>query len=318
MYRQSYKVSVVVPNYNHAGFLKERLDSVFNQSYQNFEVIILDDCSTDNSRDIIELYRGNERVACIVYNGSNSGSAFKQWQKGLQYASGDYIWIAESDDWCEDNFLEILVNGIEGDPRCSIAFAQTICVDGNNDYQWETYYHHQPGIIDGREFTRQYMLYKNSILNASMAIFRSKFINDISLEYTSYTYCGDWLFWIELAALGDVFISDQQLNYFRKHDHDVTGKALANGVNIIEESKVITIMFQKKILTLKEYRALLFRCYAKYSKAKKKYNQQQNQNILQSFEILFESKSQFRNFILYSKVRNILRLLKKGINNASG
>ena len=53
---------VIIPNYNHALYLQERLDSVFNQTYQDFEVIILDDCSTDNSREIIEKYANNPKV----------------------------------------------------------------------------------------------------------------------------------------------------------------------------------------------------------------------------------------------------------------
>ena len=99
-------VSVIVPNYNHAPFLRRRLDSIFNQTYQDFEVIILDDCSSDNSKEIIEQYRNRPQITHIVYNEVNSGSPFKQWAKGFDLAKGEYIWIAESDDWAELNFLE--------------------------------------------------------------------------------------------------------------------------------------------------------------------------------------------------------------------
>ncbi|MFM7595916.1 MAG: glycosyltransferase family 2 protein [Flavobacteriales bacterium] len=96
----SYKtlVSVIIPNYNHAPFLKERIDSVLNQSYSHVEVILLDDCSSDNSREIIEEYRRNEKVKHIVYNQKNSGNTFIQWQKGVELALGEWVWIAESDD----------------------------------------------------------------------------------------------------------------------------------------------------------------------------------------------------------------------------
>lgn len=79
-------VSVIVPNYNHARFLEERMESVLGQTYQNIEVIILDDCSTDNSREVIEKYRNNPKVAKIVYNDANSGSPFRQWKKGMELA----------------------------------------------------------------------------------------------------------------------------------------------------------------------------------------------------------------------------------------
>ncbi|ENV48656.1 hypothetical protein P255_00165 [Acinetobacter brisouii CIP 110357] len=73
------KVSVIIPNYNHHKFLHARLDSILKQTYQNFEIIILDDCSTDESRDIIELYRNHPKVSHIIYNTKNSGSSFIQW-----------------------------------------------------------------------------------------------------------------------------------------------------------------------------------------------------------------------------------------------
>ena len=67
-------VSVIVPNYNHAPYLKQRIDSILNQTYQDFELILLDDCSSDMSRDIIESYRTNPHVSQIDYNDINSGT----------------------------------------------------------------------------------------------------------------------------------------------------------------------------------------------------------------------------------------------------
>lgn len=103
------KVSVIVPSYNHAEYLRLRLDSILDQTYRDFEVIILDDCSSDDSRDVIESYRGNPAVSHIVYNQINSGSPFHQWKKGMQLACGELVWIAESDDCCETGLLERLV-----------------------------------------------------------------------------------------------------------------------------------------------------------------------------------------------------------------
>ena len=98
-------VSVIIPNYNHASFLKQRIDSVLNQTYPDFEVVILDDCSTDNSKSIIEQYRGHHKVNNIVYNNINSGSSFQQWKKGIDFAKGEWIWVAESDDYAHENLL---------------------------------------------------------------------------------------------------------------------------------------------------------------------------------------------------------------------
>ncbi len=103
------KVSVIVPNYNHESFLQQRIDSILNQTYQDFELILLDDASSDASISIIENYRYEEKVSEIVLNTVNSGSPFKQWIKGIKLAKGEFIWIAESDDFAEPTFLETTV-----------------------------------------------------------------------------------------------------------------------------------------------------------------------------------------------------------------
>ncbi|HHQ4535035.1 TPA: glycosyltransferase family 2 protein, partial [Aeromonas veronii] len=100
------KVSVIVPNYNHAPYLQQRLESIYRQTYENIEVILLDDCSSDNSIEILTDFssRFPNRTICS-FNDVNSGGVFRQWKKGLGIASGELVWIAESDDFCSDDFL---------------------------------------------------------------------------------------------------------------------------------------------------------------------------------------------------------------------
>ena len=135
-------VSVIIPNYDHAAYLKIRIDSVLNQTYKDFEVIILDDCSADNSKDIIESYRSNKNVSHIVYNETNSGSTFKQWQKGIGLAKGKYIWIAESDDMSAAIFLETAVGAMEQVQNAALFFCQSNCIDFDGkpleDMHWWT------------------------------------------------------------------------------------------------------------------------------------------------------------------------------------
>lgn len=123
------KVSVIVPNYNHQAFLKERIDTILQQTYQDFELIILDDCSIDNSVSIIESYRNNEHVTHIVLNDQNTGSTFKQWDKGVSLARGEYIWIAESDDAAHPEFLATLVGQLESHPEAVLAYAYSLIIN---------------------------------------------------------------------------------------------------------------------------------------------------------------------------------------------
>ena len=98
-------ISIIVPNYNHSDFLEERIKSILDQTYQDFELLLLDDRSTDNSVDILKKYSDHPKVTHIVINDTNSGSPFKQWVLGIKMATYDYIWIAESDDSSESEFL---------------------------------------------------------------------------------------------------------------------------------------------------------------------------------------------------------------------
>jgi len=89
-------LSIIVPNYNHAVFLPQRLDSIFNQTFQDFEVILLDDQSPDNSVEILQQYaqKYRDKVAHFITNDQNTGNPFVQWKKGIELARGEFIWIA--------------------------------------------------------------------------------------------------------------------------------------------------------------------------------------------------------------------------------
>jgi glycosyltransferase involved in cell wall biosynthesis len=257
------KVSVIIPNYNHAAYLKQRIDSVLHQTYQNFELLLLDDCSKDNSREIIEQYRSNTRVAQIIYNVQNSGSVFSQWQKGIELAKGEWVWIAESDDWCEPTLLENLINGITA--KTVIAYCQSIIVKSNGEIGWNSKAEFIEQTQAGLDFVKRNMLLGNAIMNASMCIFKKSCFLNVSDRYLKYKFSGDWLFWVEIAIQGDIFISGKILNYFRKHDKDVSGNAFKSGLSYLEyiyllnnlsDSNIITNDEKVQLLTVK-YKSLL-------------------------------------------------------------
>lgn len=234
------QVSVIIPNYNHAPFLKERIDSVINQHYDNFEVIILDDCSKDNSREVIEQYRNHPKVKHIVYNEANSGSTFIQWHKGFRLAEGEYIWIAESDDVADLDFLTKLTAAINGDKSITIAASALYYIDeqgkvtgkGSISKTKKTKYY------SGKDFIKSNMLLGNHLLNASSAIIRKSAIQDIPSNYTKLRASGDYLFWIELANCGNVVEVPLPLDYFRRSSSCVTFRLHASGV-AFEEAHIV-------------------------------------------------------------------------------
>ena len=300
-------VSVIVPNYNHSVYLKQRLDSILCQTYQNFELIILDDCSTDNSKEIIDSYKDNSKISKIIFNHENSGNTFKQWEKGLEIANGEYIWIAESDDWCEPVLLETLVSGLLNNKQCSVAYAQSYAITNPNIIDWRSNHQKLFDYVNGLEYIKENMLFINSIFNASMALFKKEYYLKISNRYTSFKFCGDWFFWIELAQKGDVFISGRLLNYFRRHDQDVTGKANACGYNFIEELGILKILKNKNIINGQQYKSALLFKYFRYFIDKNKFNKNIRLEIEQAF--YWNENKSYKYFL--KRAINISRLKNK-------
>lgn len=219
-------VSVIIPNYNHACFLEQRINSVLNQTYNSFEVIILDDCSTDNSCEIFKKYSSHPKIKSIIFNEQNSGSTFKQWDKGIELATGEWIWIAESDDYCEPCLLETLINNANSSEDTVLSYCQSVQVDENNKFIRSMYFHTDPICTlhwrgdyhnIGNDEIFNYLIYRNTIPNASAVIFKREAYKSVSKSFTLMKLSGDWYLWVMLLLLGNISFVAKPLNYFRTH-----------------------------------------------------------------------------------------------------
>ncbi|OOQ57066.1 glycosyltransferase family 2 protein [Mucilaginibacter pedocola] len=289
------QVSVIIPNYNHAPYLKQRINSVLQQTYRDFELIILDDCSPDNSRDVIEQYRGHERVSHIVYNETNGGTTFKQWKKGIELAAGQYIWIAESDDWCEPTLLETLMTGLLNNPACVIAYAQTYVVRGNSIEKVSTH-HTLSEYVPGKEYILNYLVEECTIWNASMAVFKKENYFNTSQEFTTYKMSGDWLWYIEMAKQGDVFISGRVLNYFRNHDKDVSGKMYRSGSSYKEEIRILHHLKDDGLISMELFKTMLLTKYIRSCVSRYKFDP----NLVKEVNEAFYHGQSYRRFLRYN------------------
>ncbi|MDR1707138.1 MAG: glycosyltransferase [Prevotella sp.] len=300
-------VSVILPTYNHAPYLKQRIDSILNQTYQDFELIILDDCSPDNSREIIESYRNNLHISHIIYNETNSGSTFMQWEKGIQLAKGEYIWIAESDDFADVTFLEKTMNSIY-EFNSAFCFSLTSIVDKDNNEVMK-----QPPMLHGKsinlnQFTKGYLLFSNPICNASMVVFRKDALDEtVWNRITEFRYCGDWLLWGSFKGGANTTVSEvkEYLNFFRTHSVNVSNKSEINGLGIIEGYKVSKIITNR--LRIKRNKEYSLKWYYKWQEHKLKfsYSSSLNRKILSMF-----IKNQPRVAFLELK-RLVSRLIKR-------
>lgn len=231
-------VSVIVPNYNHAPYLRQRIESILGQTFLDFELILLDDRSTDGSRDILEDYRDNPHVTHLVYNETNSGSAFHQWKRGIELTQGEWIWIAESDDYAEPTFLDEMLTEATKHPSCSIVASTPIYIypDGNTWHQPIK----EPRLIPGPDFARHHLPSGNCLPNASALLLRKSTITtDALYSITNMRLCGDWMLYAHCCRKGDVLLTDKVLSSFRQHGDNTSSAAEKQGLPLIEGVEVL-------------------------------------------------------------------------------
>jgi glycosyltransferase involved in cell wall biosynthesis len=235
------KVSVIVPNFNHAKYLPERLESIYKQTYTNIEVILLDDGSSDQSVTILNEYalRYPEKTL-ISFNAHNSGGVFNQWKKGLELATGELVWIAESDDYCSLNLLEELVRCFQN-TAVMLAFSRTDFMRGTPPIKiWtsEEYLSDlglgiwdQPFIKSAQALVKSGWVVKNMVPNASAAVFKHPGEMDLlqDQQWLNLRICGDWVFYLSIIRGGLVAYSPNASNYYRQH-------ALNTSVNAQKEA----------------------------------------------------------------------------------
>jgi lipopolysaccharide biosynthesis protein/glycosyltransferase involved in cell wall biosynthesis len=270
------RVSVVVPNYNYARYLQDRLETVTAQTLPLYELIVLDDRSPDDSLHVIK----NALTKCEVpwrleVNETNSGSVFKQWRKGVELARGEYIWIAEADDTCKPQFLDRVVSRMH-EAGAVMGFSDSWQIDEEGNYLGDSYkpYANEeaPGafdqsfVMEGHEFLANYLGVKNVILNVSGAVFRREAlltaIDKLGDELFGYKVAGDWRLYIELCASnGKVLYEAEPLNGHRRHQKSVTHalaaerhlqeieklQILSNKTLSISQSKTSQMIYLEKV-----------------------------------------------------------------------
>jgi hypothetical protein len=232
-------ISVVVPNFNYARYLGERLGTIFGQSMPVYEVIVLDDKSTDSSLEELERLRGEfGREFRLVANETNSGSVFDQWRRGLSLARGELIWIAEADDTSDSRFLERLVPAF-CDPNVVLAFSDSAAIDPDGAPMWPSYKDYfstvapellsRDVILSGREFLETHLSVKNLILNVSSVLWRKSALSEVmervSADLKEFRMAGDWRIYAEACLLSDkgrIAYCAEPLNNHRRHPQSVT------------------------------------------------------------------------------------------------
>ncbi len=230
------RVSVIVPNFNYAVFLRARLASIASQDLPVYEIIVLDDASTDGSAELLQSLRAEMApIPQLHLATTNGGSVFRQWAKGVAMARGDFIWIAEADDLATPAFLATLVPLMQRDRSIAMAYCQSRPIDAAGaitapDYsgwtdelsteRWKT-----PYVCAGADEVRAALGVKNTIPNASAVVFRrdvlAGVLHDHLDEIAAFRSAGDWLTYLRVLQHGRILFDPLPGNLHRRHPGSV-------------------------------------------------------------------------------------------------
>lgn len=216
-------VSVVVASYNHAEFLVQRMESLINQSYQNIEILVIEDCSPDNSLEVLHKYESHPKVRLIVRE--KNGGWVTVSNQGVEMAVGEFVLFANCDDDCDPRMIERLVDAMKSNPSAGIAFCRSLLVDERGHVLGDDFVIRERSfrdrcasdtLITGVEMSR-FLLHSCVIPNLSAALIRKECFSTAGMLSPDYRACSDWDLFFRIAARYDVAYVAEPLNKFRQH-----------------------------------------------------------------------------------------------------
>jgi hypothetical protein len=219
-------ISVIVPNYNHARYLDERIASILKQRLRPDEIIFLDDGSNDGSLEIARAWQARSPVQfAIAANATNSGSPIKQWAKGIKSATGDLVWIAESDDSSCPRFLERMAAAFI-DPDVAMAYCDSEVIGMDGEIISSTYRFYTDSLSEtkwlagyvetGPREIAEALAIKNTIPNVSAVLFRRDALKEGLSAAKGFRYCGDWAVYVACLRKGKIAFCPRALNKHRR------------------------------------------------------------------------------------------------------
>ncbi len=229
------KISVIMPVYNAESYIKESINCILQQTFKDFELILIDDCGDDGSREIINAIK-DTRVR-ILRNAENKGIAFSR-NEGIKAATGEYIALMDDDDLTPLSRLEIENEFLDINKKIDVVGGRYQIIDGKNK-SLKIF----PEPLNNPEYIRAYLMFYNPMANGT-AMIRKKFVEENKIKYQEKCLgMEDYRFWIDCSLKGRITNLPDILLSWRLTDTNETSKTLS----------YITHEREKKYAILQQY-----------------------------------------------------------------
>ena len=219
------KVSICIPAYNGARYIDRTIRTVLAQSYKDFELIINDDSSTDNTLKVVEGYAKSDHRIRVFVNEQRLGLT-GNWNSALSHATGEYVKLLCQDDLLEPDCIEKQVRILEAFPQVSLVTCATKVIDSNDKVMMRRKFWHGTRLFDGRKAAKISLLGVNLFGEPSAGMYRKREQEKIGLYDTRYGYVPDWDFSLRLLGEGDLYNIDEFLTKFRVNTDTESGRLL--------------------------------------------------------------------------------------------
>lgn len=216
-------VSVCIPAYNSAIYIKKTMESVLSQKYENIELVVVDDCSRDNTVEVVRSV-DDPRVR-LVQNTENLGMT-GNWNKCLAEAKGDYIKLICADDILYEDSIKKELGALLKHPEVTLVMSDTALIDENGERTGCFKRYPRSGLLEGKKVAKRALIFKSFFGAPCNTLFPRSSYEKAGGFDPDFPYILDFDMWLRMACLGKIYVIHEELNGFRVRNDSNTGNLI--------------------------------------------------------------------------------------------
>lgn len=218
---QGKKISIVVASFNYGKYLDKAIESVFAQTHKNWELIIVDDGSTDNSVEVAQkwIQKNPKKAMLLTHSGNANKGIVETYKLGIENCSGEFVSFLESDDFWHIRSIELRLQALEENPEAALVYSDIKPIGRKKDTFYVKTTLRQRKIKGDKLFCGFNNFFEQIVPTFSSVIVKRKFIKDSDFYGVpeKYKFYLDWWLWSHISTRGKFFYLDKKLTFWRMH-----------------------------------------------------------------------------------------------------